>query len=132
MQTVLLVAELIIAVALIIFVLLQRSEGGGLGMGSSSGGGNGTCKHADCSTGAKLTKTCNTCTSEICSADPYCCAVTWDSICVGEAGSICGETRWVHLHHIIHKEHGGKDVADNLTTLCSAHHRLWHRREDSA
>jgi preprotein translocase subunit SecG len=41
MQTVLIVAELIIAVALIIFVLLQRSEGGGLGMGSSSGGGMG-------------------------------------------------------------------------------------------
>ena len=36
MQTLLLVAELIIAVALIGFVLLQRSEGGGLGMGSSS------------------------------------------------------------------------------------------------
>ena len=41
MQTLLLVAELIIAVALIGFVLLQRSEGGGLGMGggSSSMGG---------------------------------------------------------------------------------------------
>ncbi|HEU0096086.1 MAG TPA: preprotein translocase subunit SecG [Rhizomicrobium sp.] len=38
MQTMLLVAELIIAVALIIFVLLQRSEGGALGMG---GGGSG-------------------------------------------------------------------------------------------
>jgi preprotein translocase subunit SecG len=36
MQTLLLVAELIIAVALILFVLLQRSEGGGLGMGGSS------------------------------------------------------------------------------------------------
>jgi len=36
MQTLLLVAELIIAVALIGFVLLQRAEGGGLGMGSSS------------------------------------------------------------------------------------------------
>ena len=41
MQTLLLVAELIIAIALIGFVLLQRSEGGGLGMGggSSSMGG---------------------------------------------------------------------------------------------
>jgi preprotein translocase subunit SecG len=41
MQTLLLVAELIIAVALIGFVLLQRSEGGGLGIGggSSSMGG---------------------------------------------------------------------------------------------
>ena len=36
MQTILLVAELIIAVALIGFVLLQRSEGGGLGMGGGS------------------------------------------------------------------------------------------------
>ena len=41
MQTMLLVAELIIATALIIFVLLQRSEGGGLGMGGGSGGGMG-------------------------------------------------------------------------------------------
>ncbi len=39
MQTLLLVAELIIAVALIIFVLLQRSEGGALGMGGGSGDG---------------------------------------------------------------------------------------------
>ena len=36
MQTILLVAELIIAIALIGFVLLQRSEGGGLAMGGSS------------------------------------------------------------------------------------------------
>ena len=41
MQTVLVVAELIIAIALVIFVLLQRSEGGGLGMGTGGGGGMG-------------------------------------------------------------------------------------------
>ena len=41
MQTVLVVAELLVAIALVIFVLLQRSEGGGLGMGSSSSGGMG-------------------------------------------------------------------------------------------
>jgi preprotein translocase subunit SecG len=41
MQSVLLVVHLIIAVALIGAVMLQRSEGGALGMGgSSSGGGN--------------------------------------------------------------------------------------------
>jgi preprotein translocase subunit SecG len=39
MQTILLVAELVIAAALILFVLLQRSEGGGLGMGGGGGGG---------------------------------------------------------------------------------------------
>ena len=35
MQTLLVFAELVIAVALIIFVLLQRSEGGALGMGGA-------------------------------------------------------------------------------------------------
>jgi preprotein translocase subunit SecG len=38
MQALLLVAELLIAIALVIFVLLQKSEGGALGMG---GGGSG-------------------------------------------------------------------------------------------
>ena len=39
MQTVLLVIHLIIALALIGAVLLQRSEGGALGIGSGGGGG---------------------------------------------------------------------------------------------
>ena len=48
MQTLLLVVELIIAIALIAVVLLQRSEGGGLGMGggSSSMGGLFTARGA--------------------------------------------------------------------------------------
>ena len=41
MQTLLLVAELLIAIALIFFVLLQRSEGGALGMGGGGGGMGG-------------------------------------------------------------------------------------------
>jgi preprotein translocase subunit SecG len=41
MQTILVFAELVIAVALIIFVLLQRSEGGALGIGGGGGGGFG-------------------------------------------------------------------------------------------
>lgn len=40
MQTVLLVIHLIIALALIGVVLLQRSEGGALGIGGGGGGGN--------------------------------------------------------------------------------------------
>ncbi len=39
MQTVLLVIHLIVALALIGAVLLQRSEGGALGIGSGGGGG---------------------------------------------------------------------------------------------
>lgn len=39
MQTLLLVIELVIAVLLIVFILLQRSEGGALGIGGGGGGG---------------------------------------------------------------------------------------------
>lgn len=39
METVLLVAYLMVVLALIAVILLQRSEGGGLGMGGSGGGG---------------------------------------------------------------------------------------------
>ncbi|PCJ60429.1 MAG: preprotein translocase subunit SecG [Rhodospirillaceae bacterium] len=39
MTTILLVIHLILAVALVGIILLQRSEGGGLGIGGSSGGG---------------------------------------------------------------------------------------------
>src|SRR5690349_5143747 len=39
MQTVLLIAELIIAASLVIVILLQRSEGGALGMGGGGTGG---------------------------------------------------------------------------------------------
>lgn len=41
METVLLVIHLLIAVALVAVVLLQRSEGGALGIGGGSGGGGG-------------------------------------------------------------------------------------------
>lgn len=41
MQTLLLFCELVIAVMLVIFVLLQRSEGGALGIGGGGGGGMG-------------------------------------------------------------------------------------------
>src|SRR5215213_889036 len=39
MQTVLIIVRLIIVLALIGVVLLQRSEGGGMGLGGSGGGG---------------------------------------------------------------------------------------------
>jgi preprotein translocase subunit SecG len=41
MLTIILVIHLILAIALVGTVLLQRSEGGGLGMGGGGGGGGG-------------------------------------------------------------------------------------------
>ncbi len=46
-------------------------------------------------------------------------------------GKQCGERRWVHVHHLQPKSEGGADTLDNLITLCSFHHRLFHRFEDN-
>jgi 5-methylcytosine-specific restriction endonuclease McrA len=47
-------------------------------------------------------------------------------------GSICGSMLWVDHHHIIRKCDGGADTLDNLVTLCSSHHRMWHDREEGS
>ena len=41
MENIILIVHLLIAIALIGVILLQRSEGGALGMGGGSGGGGG-------------------------------------------------------------------------------------------
>jgi hypothetical protein len=69
---------------------------GGTGAGGSgaggSGGGGGSCSHSICSSGTKLTSTCDSCATAVCAQDSYCCTTKWDSQCVGEVGSICGES----------------------------------------
>lgn len=44
-----------------------------------------------------------------------------------EEGRRCKNTRWLDVHHIIPRSAGGSDDPENLTTLCTAHHRLLHR-----
>jgi 5-methylcytosine-specific restriction endonuclease McrA len=41
-------------------------------------------------------------------------------------GERCEERRWLDVHHVIPKSNGGSNSLDNLTTLCSGHHRLIH------
>jgi hypothetical protein len=38
----------------------------------------------------------------------------------------CGNKRYVDAHHVQHWADGGETSADNLTLLCSYHHRLLH------
>ena len=41
----------------------------------------------------------------------------------------CTQTRWVQVHHIVHRsEHGDTDTW-NLICLCSTHHRMHHRNQ---
>jgi hypothetical protein len=41
-------------------------------------------------------------------------------------GLRCRQSRWVEIHHKIPVHQGGKDIPENLITLCSAHHRVVH------
>jgi len=54
--------------------------------------GGGTCAHAICATGTKLTASCDSCAAKICAADSFCCNNKWDSQCVGEVSSVCGQS----------------------------------------
>ena len=38
----------------------------------------------------------------------------------------CGSGRFLHAHHIVWVEHGGKTELENLVLLCSFHHKLVH------
>jgi len=48
--------------------------------------------HATCSTGLANDALCDSCTTQICAVDSFCCASSWDSICVGEVASVCHQT----------------------------------------
>ncbi|WP_437288535.1 hypothetical protein [Sorangium sp. So ce406] len=55
----------------------------------------GDCSHPLCATGSRCEPepdTATYCVWEVCAADPYCCTTAWDSVCVGEVGSVCGQT----------------------------------------
>jgi hypothetical protein len=40
----------------------------------------------------------------------------------------CGRTRFLEVHHLVPRSRGGKNLPENLTTLCGSCHRIWHER----
>ncbi|MCX4246884.1 MopE-related protein [Paraliomyxa miuraensis] len=52
--------------------------------------GCNNCAHDICLTGVALVNGCDPCVTSICAVDPFCCSTSWDGICVGEVGSVCG------------------------------------------
>ncbi len=38
----------------------------------------------------------------------------------------CDSQKYLQVHHIKHRAHGGSDAPENLQLLCSAHHRMRH------
>jgi hypothetical protein len=41
----------------------------------------------------------------------------------------CRNSRFLEIHHVVPRAEGGENDADNLITLCGAHHRAAHRGE---
>ena len=46
--------------------------------------------------------------------------------------SQCNQTRWLHFHHLKPLSEGGQHEIENLTVLCSGHHRMSHREIKSS
>ena len=51
------------------------------------------CAHATNVTGGALAPSCSQCVSDVCNRDPFCCANSWDALCVGEA-RVCTQVRF--------------------------------------
>lgn len=39
---------------------------------------------------------------------------------------LCGDTRAIHLHHVVHRSQGGTNTAENLVCLCPFCHAIVH------
>src|SRR5262249_17757012 len=44
-------------------------------------------------------------------------------------GTRCTQTKWLHAHHIKPLSEEGTNAIENLTLLCSGHHRMIHHRK---
>jgi len=58
------------------------------------------CTHDFCAVGDPLANDCDPCAANVCSFDPYCCSVAWDSRCVEEAADSCGLSCAVCSHGV--------------------------------
>lgn len=47
----------------------------------------------------------------------------------GCAHPLCTQTRWLHIHHIVHWAQRGLTIPPNLVCLCPTHHRQLHHEE---
>jgi hypothetical protein len=56
--------------------------------GIDCGGGN--CEHDLCEVGTPLDPACDTCVTDVCNIDSFCCEVEWDQLCIDLAVATCG------------------------------------------
>jgi hypothetical protein len=71
---------------------LETPDGSDADASASDAAAPEACAHAICVTGTALVAACDPCTKSLCALDPYCCQAAWDTTCVGEVKSICGQS----------------------------------------
>lgn len=71
------------------------------------------CAHEVCEPGVALDAVCDTCASNVCALDPFCCSVFWDRVCVEESETVCGQTCQGCAHEFC-------AVGDALASTCDA------------
>lgn len=76
-----------------------------------------TCAHDECEVGSAMLDGCSPCATKVCAADPYCCDNDWDSICVGEAETMCSVCETTPPEPSC--EHDGCGTGDALDPTCS-------------
>ncbi len=59
-----------------------------MGGGNNNGGAN--CAHGLCDQGAALDPNCDSCVTNVCNQDSFCCTNSWDNLCVDQAKKLCG------------------------------------------
>jgi hypothetical protein len=57
-----------------------------------------SCAHSPDVQGAALVPSCSQCVADVCNRDPFCCASSWDGLCVGKAKA-CGFRYEVRLQN---------------------------------
>ncbi len=80
------------------------------------------CAHDLCDPGLPLEPACSDCTTAVCAADPYCCTVEWDRICVESAEQTCGITCENTCAHPLCENGGPLEASCDpcVQTVCAA------------
>lgn len=79
-----------------------------------------TCDHGLCEQGSALAPSCDACAADICSADPFCCTNGWDSICIAEVATVCGQSCKAPAPPCAHDLCDSGDALDPACDPCTA------------
>jgi len=73
--------------------------------------------HQKCEAGRRMQGSTDSCVQSLCAADPFCCNTAWDSVCVNEVGTFCGQSCQNCTAQICTAQSG--PIGDGCNSLCA-------------